>query len=148
MAEAGVSINFERLDTELAWLDANEDRLNMGLWYRIPQSFWGINLEPGGDWECGTTACLAGWVAIRAGWVPASTEGGGMLVEPATGIHASAFEVAADLLGLDEDQAEALFHVAKGLADLHVMADDLHRDPRATGRELARLVGREDWFDD
>jgi len=51
-----MTINFERLDAAITHASANPEAFDMGEWFKRT--------------ECGTVACLAGTVAIQAGWKP------------------------------------------------------------------------------
>lgn len=116
----------DRLRRELEFLTANPDRHDQGAWYRLPPPV-AVDAEPGTDWTCGTAGCLAGWTALHAdhepwldanGRVPDDT----LVVRPGTGpVHERLVEVrelAADLLGLNDGQADLLFAADNTLRDL------------------------------
>ena len=136
-------VNFAELDPVLDHLDAHPQQVNMGTWYRVPEA---ARLRPGhlaDDWQCGTVACLAGWTAIRAGWVPIFGNGIldlGVMVNPATGERALARDVARDILELSYGQASALFCEATTLGEVHTMVDALRHDPNAEDWHLISLV--------
>jgi hypothetical protein len=60
--------------------------------------------------HCGTTLCLAGHVVVLAGQRPlAGQYGYGKCIDPETGVISAIPKMAADLLGLSDDQAGQLF---------------------------------------
>lgn len=80
--------------------------------------------------ECGTTYCFAGHVAVRAGaravWdtaiaFPALAD----MVVTEHGRELGIDEVAADILGLTNDQAEYLFSGVNTLADIRSLIIDI-----------------------
>jgi len=84
--------------------------------------------------ECGTTACLAGWAAIEAGWKPAANVSSVVYAEK-DGRMELWPQVGAGVLGLDEREADALFYEPESLGEVYAavaeisgVAEDVWRD--------------------
>lgn len=113
----------DRLRRELEFVTNHPERWDQGVWVRPPDEAL-TEAEPGVDWSCGSTACLAGWTALHADYRP--TVCGCLLppdVSPNTPPHdlpvdLSAHAVARDLLGLTDRQASWLFDGNNNLRDL------------------------------
>lgn len=122
-------MNVDKLREELEWLMAHPDKVRLSQWINaqkaVPPDMDGPTPEllEGDAWQCGTVACLAGWVAIHAGWKPALYNWGDDAepryefidgdVVPGTNPAASdrmVSRVAADVLELTDEQAVRLFY--------------------------------------
>lgn len=80
-------INFERLDAAITYAVEHPEEFDMGDWFKRT--------------DCGTTACLAGTVAIQAGWSPAEfCADDGTAFAQRNGIRKAVPAVARGLLGL------------------------------------------------
>jgi hypothetical protein len=87
------------------------------------------------DWICGTTACVAGRVALFSGWRPVFNPPCGLafcdchthtgLVEK-DGQRRRVSGVAQDLLGIDDDTADDLFFGGNDVDDIHRIQAELH----------------------
>jgi hypothetical protein len=84
-------------------------------------------------WNCETSACLAGWTALRAGWQPAVRRTGMVYRAGQVGTVSA---VATALLGLSVDQEDALFHGGNSLERLWELADEY------TNGEVGRIAAR------
>lgn len=83
------------------------------------------------DRDCGTAYCVAGYVAQLSGEVVFNGDGeSGEVYDPATGNVFAIDEAAKDLLGLLEEEANALFNPSNTLADVEYVAG------RLAGEEL------------
>lgn len=128
-------VDIERLNRALAHIEAHPEQHDQGVWLRKV--------------DCGTAACLAGWVVIQeypeAGFVrdrydigntysrvDILPEGEAPLVD----------EVASQLLGITSDQADALFDESNTIGHLRAMRDLLAADENVYGDELEAV--RED----
>lgn len=98
-------MNLDKLDQAIAYIEAHPEEHDQGLWF--------------GERGCGTTACLAGTVAVLNGWVPVFEHGEARDVEK-DGERAYVGNVATELLGLDPDGGERdyLFFVAADIDDI------------------------------
>lgn len=116
----------DRLRRELEFLTAHPERHDQGTWYRLPRPE-AVDAEPGTDWTCGTSGCLAGWTALHADYQPWVDKRGyvaddARVVRPGPGpayerlvdVH----DLARDLLGLTDRQANLLFGGDNALRDL------------------------------
>jgi hypothetical protein len=113
-------IDVDRLRRELEFVTAHPDRWKQDAWYVLPTSST-VETEPGTDWTCGTTACLAGWTALHADLVPVSAPGhhpDGVYVRDGDGHDWLVDDAAVDLLRLGPDEAELLFDGGNTLRDL------------------------------
>lgn len=99
--------DFERLDAAITHAVENPERFDFGSWFART--------------NCGTTACLAGTVAWQDGWTPvfnrASADAPLALADDVEkdGEVRYTFDLARDLLGLTEEQAEDMFVQAGGV---------------------------------
>lgn len=114
-----VTVDVARLRAVLEFVTANPERWDQGNWYRLPDEAY-VEAEPGTDWTCGTTACVAGWTAIQAGYVPTTNHlGRSVLIDPnAPGLELRVADVATDLLGLTYEQSDLLFFADNTLRDV------------------------------
>ena len=97
---------------------ANGDRFDMGGWGWGPDISVGLDELTDDGAECGTSACLAGWtVALHSYRV-----GSDASVYDAHGnrLGSKADAVAAELLGLTEDEADRLFYAPNDSIDSRV----------------------------
>lgn len=111
-----MSIDFERLDAAITYAVEHPNEFDMGSFFRRR--------------GCGTTACLAGTAAIQAGWKPVwSSDADDWPREETWAVtidgesEKETFDVAADLLGFDDDIAEAFFF-APDLATVIAMRNE------------------------
>jgi hypothetical protein len=141
-----VPIDVDRLRRELEFVTAAPDRWEQGSWFELPgdyedavyeytavhdatRSVVGLpvaspddaepGVEPGADWSCGTTACLAGWTAFHADHEPSTRDD--HVVAP-DGRVVLVRDAARDLLGLTATQASYLFSGENNLRDLWELA--------------------------
>jgi hypothetical protein len=136
-----VTIDVDRLRRELEFVTAAPDRWQQDLWFELPEPYedalfdrdLGLpptsaatlavdpapGAEPGADWSCGTTACLAGWAAFHGGCEPSTLVD--HVVDEA-GRHRYVRDAARDLLGLTDAQASYLFAGNNNLRDLWELA--------------------------
>lgn len=123
-----ITENSEELD-QTTWVELKDVSLveaqNSAPWY--PHR----SIRITGPVPCGTARCLAGHVLTRAGYGFAvdgdkSVEGVYLLADAREGqpVHLTRIDTtAAAILGLDEGQADRLFHPQNSLADLWALAD-------------------------
>lgn len=99
-------MNIEKLDEAIAYIEAHPEQHNQASWFERRTSG-----------ACGTTACLAGTVALLDGWEPAWTSQYAPTAENVIrdGETRHVGLLAAEILDLDDDQYEALFHEAGDL---------------------------------
>lgn len=119
-------VDVARLRDVLEFVTAEPDRWDQASWYRVAHDVLRGTAAPGADWTCATSACLAGWVALRAGWEPriyrrgdatwADNETVRSATDPDAVEHVR--DVATELLGLTPEQAVYLFHADNNLRDL------------------------------
>lgn len=88
-------------------------RLDMGTWADGDVSAVGL-AELTATESCGTTACLAGWIAVLAGY---KVTFGGSVYDAAGEPVGHIQKVAAGLLGITLEQSEDLFFVHDGVVD-------------------------------
>lgn len=100
-----------------------------------------------GSWfsSCGTYGCIAGNTALDAGWMPIAVHrisglaifsGSSFVVSPDGHAECDVADVAASLLGLDEDEAAAIFAGSNTIGVLRRLQKDLH-DGRSIDADLA-----------
>jgi hypothetical protein len=132
-------VDIERLDGALAWIEAHPEQHDQGVWVR------GV---VDGRVDCGTTACLAGWVVAQAHpdavFIPDKLDLSPRMrhirMHSAVRIGDKAESVsdqARQLLGINDAQADALFSASNDLDDLKRMRDMLAKDPNVSGVDLA-----------
>lgn len=116
-ATTSTTIDVARLRRELEFVTTQPERWDQTCWVSVPRDLRDpIDVEPGVDWTCRTTACLAGWTALHADHEPdvrydsLVRAPGGDLVDVAI--------VARRLLGLSYEQTDLLFHAECTLRDL------------------------------
>jgi len=105
-------INLERLDEAIAYIEAHPEQHDQRHWFRRS--------------DCGTTACLAGTVAMLGGWRPDFGLFGGngrTLHVHKDGTRKHVGDVADELLGLSREQSDALFVNATNLDDIRLFRD-------------------------
>jgi hypothetical protein len=128
---APTGVDVDRLRRALELVTADPDRWEQGHWFELPPAYeeaaeghddapcsvarLPVDGEPGVDWTCGTTACLAGWVTFQAGHEPSTVID--HVVSP-TGEVGFVRRVAQELLGLTDGQASLLFFGDNSLRDL------------------------------
>jgi hypothetical protein len=104
-------MNIDRLDEAIAYIEAHPERHNQRSWFRRR--------------PCGTTACLAGTVAMLAGWTPIWRDHAASFVmkDDKAGYVA---HVACELLdvGSDSDERFYLFMDADDLDDIKTFRDE------------------------
>lgn len=96
------------------------------------QSSW-YNL----DNECGTSYCVAGWVAVKRGHEPPQInlyedDDDIWEIEKSPGEYVHVSEWSEYELGLSEDQADWLFSGNRTLEEIKATADHLEKNPNAT----------------
>jgi hypothetical protein len=69
--------------------------------------------------SCGTACCIAGRIALTAGWAPDPNCYGFAVKD---GQFRNISELARELLGLEGDQAQALFEADNNITDVFVLA--------------------------
>lgn len=101
-------MNLEKLDEAIAYIEAHPEEHDQGTWF-----------ARGG---CGTTACLAGTVAVLDGWTPVwrSDRSGEARDVEKDGVIRYVGGVATDVLGIDDDgdERDYLFFCAADLDDI------------------------------
>lgn len=126
-------INVDRLRAELEFVTANPDRWRQGVWLDTSE-VEASDAEPGRDWTCGTTACLAGWAALHHGYVPhvvryddGDVEVADDFVSDPDGKVRYVRDAACEVLSLPVRAARYLFDAANSLRDLWEYARVLTR---------------------
>jgi hypothetical protein len=110
-------VNVDALRRELEFVTAEPERWDQSTWvHYVDRS----DAEPGADWTCGTTACLAGWTALHAGYRPHPPYES-VVVGP-RGTPEDVEDLARRLLGLTPGQANLLFDGSNTLRDLWELA--------------------------
>jgi hypothetical protein len=116
-------VNLPEINRVLAHCEAHPKRHDQGMWLYIPESGWTEDEETLiTDWQCHTTACLAGWTAILNGWKPEHIDSV-LVCNPATGEIDSVPTVARKILGLTVEQAQVLFTRTTTVADIRACVD-------------------------
>lgn len=122
--------NFAELDRVVAHCAANPERHDQGLWLDVCATAW-LNPDEGElaeDWQCRTTACVAGWTAILNGWRPIADNS----AEMTDGDHVEhATIVAQRVLGLSPCQANMLFTLTADLADVRIVVERIRAEETA-----------------
>jgi hypothetical protein len=132
------ALNVKELDRVLRFISEHRRQHNQSVW--VYQS--GSRPPEGKTWNCETTACLAGWTALLNGWAeaPHSTDvvwrrdGWGGVEERTVGV------VAAELLGLTDEQADVFFTDTSSLEDLETLANVVRVEPTATANHLLSVL--------
>jgi hypothetical protein len=125
-------IDIERLDRALAYIEAHPEQHNQGVWLSSPVP----------KVDCGTAACLAGWVMLqeypeavfeqdRYDHGPTYSK-----VREPYGEQMDVEATARKLLGLDHGQAGVLFAPENDLAALKRLRNVLATDPQASHEAL------------
>ena len=126
--------NLPELDRVIAHCEANPERHDQGTWFDTPERAW-TDIDEGTlapDWQCHTTACVAGWAAILNGWRPMWTDSTKML-HSATGEVEQVITVARRLLGLTAPQAAVLFTETFDLADVRRVVERIRTEQTVEG---------------
>jgi hypothetical protein len=102
-----------RPNAELAWrvfdaINENPAHFDMDNWVRAPHDQPMIGLDQLTSPECGTTACFAGWAVVLAGYQLTRDR---EIVKANRMVPTPLPILAANLLGLNDEQAEDLFYV-------------------------------------
>jgi hypothetical protein len=118
--------NIELLDLALKDIDNGAFRWSQETWISLPfpvrlRSQWATLFEVT-EPPCGTAMCLAGHVAWQAGYRPVWNESTRWALSK-DGKSRDVAEIAAELLELDVDVAEWLFHGSNDRADLQLIRD-------------------------
>jgi hypothetical protein len=129
-----VTPNIELLDQAIAWAEwsendsiAREDTLRWNQAHFMEEA------------DCGTTCCIAGWVALHEGYKTIPRAGGGvdgLEVVDARGNRHDISQVARKALGLTAGTANYLFWGSNTVTDLKRMRDNL-----AAGRDITDGFG-------
>jgi hypothetical protein len=106
-------MNLEKLDEAIAYIEKHPEQHDQATWFR--------------RYTCGSTACLAGHVAILDGWT--LIDGHGMAEK--AGVLRHVADVAEAVLDLDDLEVDRLFYAADALADIK-----RYRDRIAAGELL------------
>lgn len=119
-------MNTELAMEALASAKANPDRFDMGTWFGGPRGgSRGAEVTEDHMPPCGTTACLAGWVAFHQG--PVGSRIAGTIVTVPDAERSVDIEIyARDALDITQDQANVLFYlnnVGEVEAALHYLAN-------------------------
>ena len=146
-------INYELLDEILSFIKAHPQTWVQDSWYK------NVDPETGFSWvsvhteevteenSCGTSFCFAGHTAIHEGfpsppmnntypWTRQVQDGEDTYTQEAN-------DFARDLLGLDYDQADALFDSENSLQDLDTMIQVLHLYPNIKGYKMDSIRDNE-----
>lgn len=115
-------LNVDALRRELEFVTDHPERWEQSCWLTVEDE---PTVEPGRDWTCGTSACLAGWTALHADHVPRVIDYGDGDLEFAddevvapSGEVFFVRDVAVRVLGLNRAAATALFDASNNLRDL------------------------------
>lgn len=100
-------VNVERLRAELEFITANPKQWDQAVWAEKS--------------DCGTCCCIAGWAVLHEGIELSFRRGYSGLTADGRLID----EVAMEILGLDDDDADWLFSGGNTLYDLWSKASDL-----------------------
>ncbi len=118
------SPNVAELDALLAWAEGEHEKQAAGLPSEWEQSFWAVNYDtlgkPAPSPDCGTACCLAGKTVARAGGVflIRPEVGSTWEAEMPGGKSVAIEDEARTLLGLNDEQAEALFFEDNEIEDV------------------------------
>lgn len=129
-------MNLDKLDAAIAYIEAHPAQHDQGF-YAAEQ-------------ECGTTLCLAGVIAMQAGWRPAwdlgHSEASGVFATRSVkrgGEVGFARGVARAILGASEDEAAELFLEAVDLAGIKYLRN-VYADDAALGEAGSEATPKED----
>lgn len=147
-----MNVNVARLRAELEFVTDHPERWDQGAWWDLPGDAT-VDAEPGVDWTCGTTACLAGWTVIHEGYRPHDGDWENQVRHPVTDAAVPVDETAARLLGLNADRADYLFADSNTLRDLWEFAarftdGAIQVPPAVAAGELYNYFDAEDDDDD
>lgn len=123
---ANVAVDVDALRDVLRFVTDNPDRWDQSYWLTLTHDVLTGTATPGADWTCGTTACVAGWVALRAGWEPDVIRypdgdyrfNPEVVRDPATEQRIAVSEAARVRLRISRTAADLLFHCDNSLRDL------------------------------
>lgn len=166
---ASDTVDAPRLAKTLDWAYGEHLRAEAGLFSEWHQGAWMFHSDElarrNGTYEeylvaqragatCGTACCIAGKVALDSGYRSVHGDGGDAVIHGETEDWSGASEVAAELLGLHDWQADLLFSGGNRITDLYAIAEvltggeitappelEVSRDLVETARE--RLVSAE-----
>jgi hypothetical protein len=113
-----VPIDFERLDAAITFAAQRPAEFEMRTWFNIT--------------DCGTTACLAGTVAIQAGWQPVFDPSAVFEFVERDGRTRPVWRVADELLGIGPDDGTDNTDIY-GAYDLAEVIDIRNRWARMAG---------------
>ena len=135
-------INEDELRQMLQFLTDRPTKHQQTAWFDLgPVQTWGQLLDAT-EWKCGTAGCLAGWTALQHGWLPApeldydyasesyqvgpgSELSTAEVVRPDDPTEAEPVDdVAARILGLDEEQSRQIFDGYNSLRTMWSLAHD------------------------
>jgi hypothetical protein len=129
-------VNREKLIELAQWAAAEHAKAELGLPSEWDQGQWLINgvRVPGDGWQCGTACCIAGKTVLDDGWRPdfgelaSRGESTGRIVkvdeDGGGNVYAYTEDTAREILALNMEQANALFH---GSNDLRMVLDVIRR---------------------
>lgn len=130
----GPELNREKLIEVVQWVAGEHAKKELGMPSEWDQEWWYHRVVPEGvvvgsnpNW-CGTAACLAGKVALMEGGTPSVSSHVGAVsdyVYMPDGEVRPARDVAMKALGLNEDQAEALFYGGNTFEDIVEIAKQI-----------------------
>lgn len=115
-----MTVNVPLLRKTLDWAYEQYQLLLRGLPSEWDQSSW---IRHSSAVSCGTVCCVAGKIALEAGWVSRQGDGGSLIARD--GVVDTASRVAARELGLAPGQAEALFSGGNTIGMLYAVAGQL-----------------------
>lgn len=113
------TVNVDRLRDVLEHVTTCPHTWDQNVWL-VPPEDAAVEAQPGTDWTCGTTACLAGWAALRHGYRPSRNDDHVVRLDDPDDWGYARFvsDVARELLGLTREQGDLLFAGANALRDL------------------------------
>lgn len=119
--------NMEELDRVVAHCEQLGERHTQDSWFEVdpaaydwPDDIDGWRLTE--DWQCHTTACLAGWTAILHGWRPVGPDTA-LMWHPGSDHQRRVMSVAREILGLTLHESLWLFNYSSTLADVKIAAE-------------------------
>jgi hypothetical protein len=114
--------NIPLLRKAVEWVEEQDKLETNREWYQGGWFERSLGERSGGDHFCDTAYCLAGWVALQAGWTPVFETDSTSLVER-NGVIAITEAVAARELGLDSMPAMWLFAASNSAERIRYMAE-------------------------
>jgi hypothetical protein len=125
-------INVAELNRVLAHCEAHPRQHDQNAWLNLADPAWdGEGEHLADDWQCHTTACLAGWTVILNGWKPNAVDSSAV-INVDTGVTGFVATVARRILGLSADQAHELFTHTATLTDVRRCVKRLLDEESAT----------------